>query len=127
MTDYIEYRDSKQITNRQMVETLQQRFPRYGKPTQTMINNPEDYGVCLLPEAEEVLVGAFGPGSGLSISSRRRRSHANKNKPNRLYVRLDNALLAQVKEAMARLHFATVQDFVEAALVQMVSRYGGAA
>lgn len=126
MPDYGKYRLEKNITNADMIAVLKKRFPKYQKSTMTMVNNPYDYAVQLIPEAEAILVEAYGSGAGLSIF-KKRSSHSNKNKPNRLYVRLDDALMAKVKAVMERMSFATTQDFVEAAIQQMVEKYGGAA
>lgn len=127
MTNYDHFRESKGISNNDMIQAIQTGFPRYSKIQQSMVNNPYKNGVCLLPEAEELLVKRFGAGPGLSISAKPNKSHGNKAKPNRLTVRIDDALLAQLQSAMERLHFATVQDFIEAALAQMCQKYGGAA
>jgi hypothetical protein len=128
MPDYNRYRFEKDISNNDIINTLKAKFPKYQKSTMTMVNNPYDYAVQLLPEAEALLVEAYGTGQGLTICEKRRsRNHGNKKKPCRLYVRLDNALMDQVKTLMEKMHFATVQDFVEAAIAQMVTKYGGAA
>ena len=125
MTNYDHFRESKEISNNDMIQAIQTGFPRYSKIQQSMINNPYKNGVCLLPEAEELLVKRFGQGPGLSISARKSRNHENKAKPNRLTVRIDDALFSRLQSAMERLHFATMQDFVEAALSQMCQKYGG--
>lgn len=126
MPDYNRYRFEKDISNNDIINTLKVKFPKYQKSTMTMVNNPYDYAVQLLPEAETLLVEAYGTGQGLTICEKRRsRSHANKQKPNRLYVCLDDSLRQRVDEAMKRLHFATAQDFLEAAILQMVEKYGG--
>lgn len=126
MPDYNRYRFEKDISNNDIINTLKAKFPKYQKSTMTMVNNPYDYAVQLLPEAEALLVEAYGTGQGLTICEKRRsRSHANKQKPNRLYVCLDDSLRQRVDEAMKRLNFATAQDFLEAAILQMVEKYGG--
>lgn len=127
MPDYNRYRFEKELSNNDIINTLKAKFPKYQKSTMTMVNNPYDYAVQLLPEAEKVLVETYGEGSGLTISRRRSRSHANSRKPKRLYVCVDDALLERMKAVMSRMHFATTQDFVEAAIQQMVEKYGGAA
>lgn len=126
MPDYNRYRYEHDITNNDIIDALKKKFAKYQKSTMTMVNNCWDYGVQLLPEAEAVLVEKFGPGPGLAISeSKRSRSHGNTKKPNRLYVRVDDALMCRVDALMKHMHFATVQDFVEAAILQMVDKYGG--
>ena len=124
MPDYNHYKFEKGITNNDIIDTLKGKFVKFQKSTMTMVNRPYDYGVQLLPEAEAILVDRYGTGEGLTIY-KSRKSHANKKKPNRLYVRLDDALMGRVKGTMDRLHFATTQDFIEAAILQMVDKYGG--
>lgn len=127
MPDYNRYRREKGLSNNDMISCLRPHYPKVQKATMTMINNPDDYAVQLLPEAEMLLKKTFGFGKGLSICDRPRSSHGNKNKPNRLYVRVDDSLMERVKALMSRMCFATTQDFVEAAIIQMVEKYGGAA
>ena len=124
--DYNRYRFEKDISNNDIINTLKARFPKYQKSTMTMVNNPYDYAVQLLPEAEALLVETYGTGQGLTISEKRRsRNHSNKKKPNRLYVCLEDGMRERVDELMKRLHFVTRQDFIEAAIIQMVEKYGG--
>lgn len=124
--DYNRYRFEKDISNNDIINTLKAKFPKYQKSTMTMVNNPYDYAVQLLPEAETLLVETYGAGQGLTISEKRRsRSHTSKKRPNRLYVCLDDNMRDRVDELMKRLHFVTRQDFIEAAIIQMVEKYGG--
>ena len=123
MTDYPLYCSSAGITNRQMIEKLQEEFPRYQKATQTMVCNPDMYAVQLTPEAEEKLVAAFGSAPGLS--SYRRKKTCHRVKANRLYVRLNDELYSRVTALKKRMGFATMQEFIEAALMDMLNKYGG--
>jgi hypothetical protein len=127
MPDYRLYCSTAGITNAEMVEKLKSKYPKYTKATQSMVCNPADYAVQLIPAAEDLLMEAFGYAPGLAAPDpdvKRRKEHGNKAKPNRLYVRLDNELMERVKNAAARMHFAFMQDLVEAALLQFVDRYG---
>ena len=126
MPDYRLYASTAGITNGDMVEKLKEHYPKYAKSTQSMICNPADYAVQLIPAAEDILVEAFGYAPGLAMADpdiKRRRSHGNKAKPNRLYVRLDNDLMDRVKNTAARMHFAFMQDLIEAAILQFVEKY----
>ena len=94
-----------------------------------MVNNPSKNGVCLLPEAEELIEKAYGPGPGLSISKnyqKKRKNHENKDKPHRLCVRLNDTMYEQVNSLLGKMCFATMQDFIEAAIAAMIDKYGGA-
>ena len=127
MPDYNRYRYEHDLTNNDIIEKLKAKFPKYTKSTMTMVNNPYDYAVQLLPEAETLLAEAYGEGPGLTIYKKRRSvNHLNSKKPNRLYVCVNDNTLERMKSVMSRMNFATTQDFVEAAILQMVEKYGGA-
>ena len=121
--DYNKFRESKNLINADMIRCIRTKYPKYTKVQQSMVCNPEKNGVCLLPAAEELLVSAFGPGPGLSISKPDKRNHENKEKPHRLYLRLSGPMMAEVDALMSRMCFASMQDFLEAAVVQMIERY----
>ena len=124
MTDYRRYCSIAGITNKEMIDCLAAKFPKYSKAVQSMVCDPAGYAVQLIPDAEDALLDAFGYAPGLSCERRTsRRSHGNKAKPNRLYVRLDDSLMERVKSTADRMHFAFMQDLIEAALVQFVDRY----
>lgn len=121
MSDYVRYRDSKGLTNSQIVKAVSAAYPGYTKIQNTMVNNPDKYGVCLLPEAEKLIVEAYGEGDGIRIPGVKRRD-CNRKKNNRLTVRLNDEMYNRVRDLMFRLRYDTVQDFLEAALVSMVEQ-----
>ena len=126
MPDYRKYCSVAGITNGEMVEKLKSKYPKYTKATQTMVCHPDEYAVQLLPEAEALLMEAFGYAPGLAApdpDARRRIAHGSKTRPCRLYVRVDQALLDRVKSTAERMSFATMQDLIEAALYQFVEKY----
>lgn len=126
MPDYRKYCSVAGITNGEMVEKLKSRYPKYTKATQTMVCHPDEYAVQLLPEAEALLMEAFGYAPGLAApdpEARRKTTHGCKARPCRLYVRVDQALLDRVKSTAERMSFATMQDLIEAALYQFVDKY----
>jgi hypothetical protein len=65
MIDYVAYRRHVGIENADMTRTIHGMFPKYDKVVASYLNHPEKRGVCLLPEAEELLVRIYGPGPGL--------------------------------------------------------------
>ena len=130
MPDYRLYCSTAGITNAEMVEKLKSKYPKYTKATQSMVCNPADYAVQLIPAAEDLLMDAFGYAPGLVApdpDARRRIAHGSKTRPCRLYVRVDQALLDRVKSTAERMSFATMQDLIEAALYQFVEKYAGGA
>ena len=115
------YRASVGIDNTAMIEALHEKFPCYGKATQSMINNPEKYAACLTPEAEAHLVSTCGPGPGLiSVKDRPQKRRPRRTKPNRLVVYLPDELYSKVRQLMTSCGFATVQEFLEASLTGIV-------
>ena len=120
MTDYKTYCSRAGISSRDMIQTIQPHFPKYAKPTQSMISNPENYAAQLIPEAEKLLVKAYGWHPGLATP--RPRNHANKHKPRRLTVRVSQSTYERMTALMERLHFGSIQDMAEAALEEFLSR-----
>lgn len=130
MHDYNLYLNLAGITNRDMIAELKKYYPRYGKAVQSMVCHPERYGVRLTAPAEAILVEKFGDFAGLSdawtfvnaeqmpkIRKKERRAKANK-----LTVRLDDGLFAQLRECYGKTAFASMQDMVEAAIVEFLRR-----
>ena len=118
MPDYTAYMAAAGISNRQMIEALRPRFPLYGKPTQTMVTNPEKYGVRLLPEAEAALAERWGFHPGLTLPKKKPK----RRKDHRLAVRLDADLYRRVKLLMLRREIPTAQAFLEQVLTDYLSR-----
>ena len=120
------YRASVGIDNTAMIEALHEKFPCYGKATQSMINNPEKYAACLTPEAEAHLVSTFGPGPGLVYAKDRPKAkrHPRRAKPNRLVVYLPDELYQKVRQLMTVCGFATVQEFLETLINGIVEEAG---
>lgn len=127
MVDYTLYANSCGIKQKDMVRVIHEDYPHFGAAQMSLACNPWRNAVQLIPEAEEMLVNEFGKGPGLSISPKiigGKRNHDNKNKPNRLAVRLDNALRSQVQEIYERMCFVTMQDLLEAAIAEFVRNHG---
>lgn len=131
MADYNKYTAQVGISNRQMIAELRKYYPRYGKPTQSMVCAPKKYGVQLTPEAEAILKLKWGNAEGLSgvewdgkselpkpVKQRPERRH----KANKLCVRLDDSLWSQFKAIYERSAFCSMQDFIEAAIVEFIRR-----
>lgn len=102
------YRASVGIDNAAMIAALHEKFPCYGKATQSMINNPEKYAACLTPEAEAHLVSTFGHGPGLvSVKETPRpKHHPRRASPTAWWS--------------TSCGFATVQEFLETSLTGIV-------
>lgn len=127
MADYVLYADSCQIKQKDMVDAIKERYPAFGKIQMSLACNPERNALQLIPAAEDLLVDKFGPGPGLSISpqieGRRLRKHDNKNKPNRMCVRLDDNLRSRVEAVYKSMCFVSYQDMLEAAIAEFVEKH----
>lgn len=131
MTNYNEYKSVTGITTRQMINAVAEEFPRFSKIQSSMCSNTE-YGICLLPEAEKILVEKFGSAPGLNITEgvEERKSPAapkpdKRKKRNRLVVRLDDDTARRVRTMMTQMHFTHTQDFLEQALLSMLENWEG--
>lgn len=125
MPDYVLYAESCNIKQKDLVSVISKQYPNFGKVQMSLACNPARNALQLIPAAEELLVEEYGAGPGLSISPRlsRPKGHGNKNKPNRLYVRLDNNLRSRVQAVYEKMCFATMQDLLEAAIAAFVEKY----
>ena len=121
MSDYIRYREEKGLSNNQIIRTIAEGYPGYTKIQNTMVNNPQKYGICLLPEAEKLLVDKFGEGEGIKLRGVKR-SESRRKKSNRLVVRLNDEMYNRVRDLMFRLRYTSVQAFLEDALTAMVEQ-----
>ena len=121
MSDYIRYREEKGLSNNQIIRTIAEGYPGYTKIQNTMVNNPQKYGICLLPEAEKLLVDKFGEGEGIKLRGVKR-SESRRKKSNRLVVRLNDEMYNRVRDLMFRLRYISVQAFLEDALTAMVEQ-----
>ena len=121
MSNYIRYREEKGLSNNQIIRTIAEGYPGYTKIQNTMVNNPQKYGICLLPEAEKLLVDKFGEGEGIKLRGVKR-SESRRKKSNRLVVRLNDEMYNRVRDLMFRLRYTSVQEFLEDALTAMVEQ-----
>lgn len=113
MSNYVQYRKSVGISNNDMIKAIRASFKNYSGATNAMVNNPDRYGVCLLPEAEKLLVAHFGLGEGLDYKKDKPvRKACLRKKPNRLSVYLTDEMYEQFKQMMKSNGCDTVQDFL---------------
>ena len=129
MANYDHYLQSKQLTRNDMIRALRQQYKGYSKATQSYVCQPEKYGLCLLPEAETLLVECFGFGEGLDITGSGEyegkhlasaKKRPNRTKPHCYTVRISAELNAKVLEVMQSMNHKTMQELIEAAMVYYV-------
>ena len=127
MANYPLYMDSCGIKQKDMVDAIKEQFPFFGKEQMSLACNPDRNALQLIPAAEDLAVQKFGPGPGLSISpqieGRKRRSHGNKNKPNRMCLRLDDSLRSRLEAVFKQMCFVSYQDLLEAAVAEFVNKH----
>ena len=125
MANYNLYADVSGVRRAQLIAEIQKKYPDFDAIQMSYACKPERYALQLIPAAEELLVRAFGSAPGLAISPKltSRDRHGNKNKPNRLCVRVDDNLRSRIQAVYEKMCFASMQDLIEAALSQFADKY----
>jgi len=125
MQDYVAYRDHTEISSIDMVKALRPRFRGFTKNIMSYLNQPEKYGICLTPEAEEIIVNTFGSGPGLAHRKFQKKRPERRTKQNRMTVRIDDDLYFRLLslETVGET-YPTMQAVVEAALRDFVDKKG---
>ena len=125
--DYELYRSTVGITNSQMTKTLNKEFPHYTRITASMVNQPDKYGVCLLPAAEDILARRYGLGKGLAwvtyvIDNIRSKRDDHRKKGNRITVWLSDDTYFRILSLKTANIYPTLQSFAEAAIVDLIEK-----
>ena len=125
--DYELYRATVGITNSQMTKTLNKEFPHYTRITASMVNQPEKYGVCLTPKAEDILARRYGLGKGLAwvtyvIDNIRQKRDDHRKKGNRITVWLPDDTYFRILSLKTANVYPTIQAFAEAAIVDLIEK-----
>lgn len=125
--DYELYRATVGITNSQMTKTLNKEFPHYTRITASMVNQPEKYGVCLTPKAEDILARRYGLGKGLAwvtyvIDNIRAKRDDHRKKGNRITVWLPDDTYFRILSLKTANVYPTLQAFAEAAIVDLIEK-----
>lgn len=130
MADYGAYREAVGITSMDMVVALKPHFPSITKQIISIVNSPQLYGCCLIPEAEDRLAIAFGEGPGLSHPVRRffkrlkhgQRRAERRKKGYRCTIWLQDDLYFRLLSMKTKDEYGTFQALLEAALTQFIER-----
>lgn len=125
MQDYNRYRKEKNLSNNDLIRVIKGGFPSFSKVQMSFASNPQKSALCLVPEAEALLVDAYGDGEGLSAKSRKPSptKKPNRKKPHRLVVYIDDALFAKVQRTATQSGYATMQAFLESLIADRVETY----
>lgn len=125
--DYELYRNSVGITNAQMTKTLNECYRGYSKIIASFVNQPDKYGVCLLPAAEDILARRYGLGKGLAwvtyvIENIRSKRDDHRKKGNRITVWLPDDTYFRILSLKTANVYPTLQAFAEAAIVDLIEK-----
>lgn len=121
MSNYVEYRKAVGISNKDMIRAIKGSYRKYSGATNAMVNNPDSYGVCLLPQAEKLLAANFGYGNGLAVKEEKPvRKPSVRKRPNRISVYLTDKMYEKVKAIMQDRGYDTFQDFLLDILVENI-------
>jgi len=124
MQDYEQYREHVDISSMMMVKALRPHFRGFSKSLMANVNHPEKYGVCLTPEAEDILIGDFGSGPGLAHRKYPRKRRENRAKKNQVTVRLTDDLYLRLL-SLDNTFYPTMQSLIEGALEYFVEEQTG--
>lgn len=130
MADYGAYREAVGISSTDMVLALKPHFPSITKQIISIVNSPQLYGCCLIPEAEDKLAIAFGEGPGLSHPVRRffkrlkhgQRRAEKRRKGYRCTLWLSDDTYFRLLSMKTKTEYKTFQALLEAALVEFIER-----
>ena len=127
MADYGAYREAVGISSSDMVVALKPHFPSITKQIISIVNSPQLYGCCLIPEAEDRIVKEFGEGPGLSFPFRRLFRRLRKDRPqehrkrnHRVTVWMHPDLYFRLLSLKTKEPYGTMTALVEAALTQFI-------
>lgn len=115
--DIRKMRLAKKIPAKAMVATVHKRFPGYDVTLQSKVENPEYYGIRLLPEAEAALIREYAPDA--VQHDRRRDRHK---LTNRVSCRLTDELYSELTKFAFAGHYANMNacliDLIRMAVAQ---------
>ena len=102
--DIKNFQKKYKLSNSDIIRVISRKYPRFAKFPLYMVKNPRDYGVQLVPGAEDAL-----------------RDVVSKKKPNRkknhqLTVRVDDGVFAGLKE-FCEMNSTNIQDTIEQAIL----------
>lgn len=108
-----EFRESLNLSQRDIIDVVQESAPGFDKYLLSKVERPEKYGIRLLNEIEQTLVEAFP-----QTAPEPRKPDRRKN-PCRLYCRVGKRMYGQLQRALQADGFKTTQD----GLVYIISKY----
>lgn len=122
MQDYEQYREHADVTSTDMVKALQPHFRGFTKNIMAYLNRPGKYGICLVPEAERIIVETFGSGPGLASRKYKKHRPAKRSKGHAVTVRMDDDLYLRLMSLKTDGEYPTTQALAEALLRDSLER-----
>lgn len=95
--DYRQFRIDNGIATKEMVEAVREICPKFSKGTMSFADQPDKYGLCLLPSLDKMLLERFGGGQKQIAP----KAAVKRTKPNRFVVYLPDDLAEKVKKIRA--------------------------
>lgn len=108
-----EFREGRNLSQRDIIDVVQESAPGFDKYLLSKVERPEKYGIRLLNEIEQNLVEAF------PLTAPEARKPDRRKNPCRLYCRVGKRMYGQLQRALQADGFKTTQD----GLVYIISKY----
>lgn len=99
--DYKRFRAEAGITTGDMIKAVKDVCPKYSKCQQSFVDQPDKYGLCLLPSIDKLLASRFGS-EGKAEAESESKPVPKRTKPHRLVVYLPDELNEQFAQIRAR-------------------------
>lgn len=108
-----EFREARGLQGKQIVEVMREKYPKYDKTIHSKVERPEEYGIRLLCEAENLIEEAF---AGTAVQAKKRDG---RRLPCRVQCRMSKARFERLQQALRAEGFETVQ----AGVAHIIARY----
>lgn len=109
--DYKQFREEHVISTKEMICTVSAVCPKFTKMQLSMVDQPEKYGVCLIPSMDKRLIEVFGKVEHLDGEESAPKKKPNRTKPERFTFRLTKKKADKLRKIRAKLG-VTTQELV---------------
>ena len=109
--DYKQFREEHGISTKEMICTVSAVCPKFTKMQLSMVDQPEKYGVCLIPSMDKRLIEVFGKVEHLDGEEPVPKKKPNRTKPERFTFRLTKKKADKLRKIRAKLG-VTTQELV---------------
>ena len=124
MPNYNLYMAEKNIAPKDIICALRPAYKTSKMHVSCAVHSAES-GLCFEPEAEKLIVAAYGDGPGLVCSGgeasapQAKKPKPNRRKPHRLVVYVDDPLFRRIQSAASSRGYVTMQGFLESLLYKL--------